>query len=147
MTDENMVQVMKTNHQITVLAGEQIRDNNNEAAFHGFLRKVLETFDWIGTTDQLSNTTIPLLSALLTSSTIFPKNYNANAGASAQVQITDNPAVHSLFSKRTEKDRMFYNWVRQAYVLPPNFLEKRRSRDWINESGSTHRQEEENARH
>ena len=112
MTEENLIQVARENHQAQILVGRTIRTPHELLDLQ---TNLTQTFDWIGTTDQLSYTTLPLLSAILTNGTRTWSNHTV--GASAQVQI-HNQTVLAMLQERSKYDRMLYDWVSSTYTLP-----------------------------
>lgn len=112
LTDENLIKVAKSNHQTTLLAGDF-----NVGDFEVFLKQLEETFDWIGTTKDLSTKTLPLLSKIMTGTARIPKESVANVAPRDKVPFA-NETVLSILRDRSKRDQLLYEWVQRTYTLP-----------------------------
>lgn len=113
LTEENMLKVAKPNHQSMLLAGDSAYGQD----FDLFLSQLEETFDWIGTTEQLSITTMPLLSKIMTNGALLPEEDTANTGARRKVPMSNQTAL-SILQDRSKWDRLLYEWVQKTYSFP-----------------------------
>eukprot|EP00977_Amphora_coffeiformis_P027813 scaffold34646_cov173-Amphora_coffeaeformis.AAC.19 len=84
----------------------------------------MEMFDWIGTTDQLSYTTMPIVSAIMTQDVTANRtfrSYNVQNNNKTAVQIR-NETILAILEGRSMYDRLLYDWVAQTYALPQESL-------------------------
>lgn len=133
LTEENMVKVARPNHQSALLWGADrlppgaSRYNHNQQQVDTLLERLQATFDWIGTTEELSTATIPLLSKLMTgnnngSTLLQPKEWALNVGASQRVvpaaaTTANNRTVLAVLQNISQRDQYLYEWVQRTYTL------------------------------
>lgn len=138
MTARGLLAVAKPNHQTALLAGTDLKDIDDDDEkeedldmFNVFLNRLRETFDWIGTTEQLSTTTIPLLSNIMTNGTKLPNEPISHVGTVPKVNLSsfddddDDNRRHSTILDKLRKisqlDHMLYEWVQRTYQLSEDF--------------------------
>lgn len=113
LSEENLLLVAKYNPQISILVGDTRLENYDD-----FLQESMGMYDWIGTTDQLSYNTMPMLSAIMTNGTANRTFRSHNVAAADKKVLVRNETVLEILKSRSTYDRRFYDWVAQSYVLP-----------------------------
>jgi hypothetical protein len=128
-TETHLIQSMIPNHQCQFLARTfaKIATNNTtmttpvtESECESVQTLLLLDVDWIGTTDSLSKTTLPLLTYIVAGNASIANDFvivnRQNVKKKLQLHDISNRTIHTIRQK-SNIDEQLYHWARRQYVL------------------------------